>query len=946
MPELRVETSQLISTEGNRFGIDRRRLMEIRDQFIAVNKQRLALTRLSLQDRQNLVLDLIPLLFHINHPMLPGFINRQVPCGVCGFKPSKETLRDAKRLSRGFRYQPLDARHQSIEALFVMGSVGTIGQSPRSDLDIWVCHQSDLGPGGRAALAQKCEKISQWAHEINLDVCFFPMDSRRFRQGETLPLSEESSGNAQHGLLLDEFYRSAIHLGGKVPLWWFVPTEQESHYQDYVHELLYRRFVREQEVIDFGQPTIPAKEYITAAIWQLYKGIHSPHKSVLKLMLLEAYAASFPNTRLLSSEFKHRVHQGKQSARELDPYLLTAETIENYLRKPADRDKLELVRRCLYFKVGKALSQRPKTSPPSWQRVELQALVNRWGWSHNQLLHLDARRQWKARAVAKERHQLVRTLLLGYRQLSEFIQASRSPLMQKEISLLGRKLHAAFERRAGKIDFINPDISPDISEPYLSVIQKQADGDQWLLIEAQPSHRDEQRWLSRKPLKSAYSPAELLVWAYCNGVWSDQTQVWLQPAGRVAAAQARLYSALNQWLPLPINDATHNSFTERPSPRALLLVINLLGHALTSGPTQAVELDPLNMGRDTESLINDGHIAVHNSWNEVQVHSFTQNSLESLLTEYLKHITSAKNGGSPTITILCSGSEHARQLQQRVEQLVQHLTMAFRQPNSNSRFILFHSGIYSSWQVRQGQVQWQRLGDDEQLFRYLQQPQPVLSRVCLDRFALRGHPLQAMVSLPTRPAIQVGFRREADQADVLVLDEKGSLFQYRSSFHSEASLLRPLHQFLRNVVSRLSLEQDESGFVGVYPIEFYALKKQDGDKHYTAERLGVTRDIEDLPFFDIQVIVEVDSFDHIHYAIYSGDLEFHEAEYGQELFNAVATHILNLRHDQRRYPCYITDLDLSACSHIVSGDDPLQTSHYLRIKADIEHCLNLALREI
>ncbi|WP_206237707.1 class I adenylate cyclase, partial [Pseudomonas viridiflava] len=98
-------------------------------------------------------------------------------------------------------------------------------------------------------------------------------------------LSSDDCGTTQHYLLLDEFYRAAIWLAGRTPMWWLVPVYEEQNYEDYTHTLLSKRFIRASEVLDLGPMShIPPAEFIGAGLWQLFKGIESPYKSVLKLL--------------------------------------------------------------------------------------------------------------------------------------------------------------------------------------------------------------------------------------------------------------------------------------------------------------------------------------------------------------------------------------------------------------------------------------------------------------------------------------------------------------------------------------------------------------------------------------------------------------------------------------------------------------------------------------
>ena len=93
-------------------------------------------------------------------------------------------------------------------------------------------------------------------------------------------------------------------------------------------------------------------------------------------------------------------------------------------------------------------------------------------------------------------------------------------------------------------------------------------------------------------------------------------------------------------------------------------------------------------------------------------------------------------------------------------------------------------------------------------------------------------------------------------------------------------------------------------------------------------------------FYDVQAIIEPADSGRVHVTLYCNHREFSELEYGAELFAAVARHILNQRRGAERYPCYITDLDLSR----ILGDGQAQTIHYLRYKAQLEGALNSALQ--
>src|SRR5690625_906431 len=106
-------------------GLDRQELTRIKQRFLALNAERYRRALTGLSERQQDFFALLPLIFHVNHPMLPGYVSQQTPCGVAHYKPSKEDLRRARGQARSFRYnRELRARELHIDALFVMGRIG------------------------------------------------------------------------------------------------------------------------------------------------------------------------------------------------------------------------------------------------------------------------------------------------------------------------------------------------------------------------------------------------------------------------------------------------------------------------------------------------------------------------------------------------------------------------------------------------------------------------------------------------------------------------------------------------------------------------------------------------------------------------------------------------------------------------------------------------------
>ncbi|MCF6274454.1 MAG: class I adenylate cyclase, partial [Robiginitomaculum sp.] len=119
------------------------------------------------------------------------------------------------------------------------------------------------------------------------------------------------------------------------------------------------------------------------------------------------------------------------------------------------KERLELFRQCFYIKIKEPLSHEVKKN--SWRRGLFKQIVLDWGWTNEQFVLMDGKREWQIDMIAQQRNRLMNALTESYRFLSAFARQNTevSRVSQTELHVLGRKLYAAFERKAGKIDIIN-----------------------------------------------------------------------------------------------------------------------------------------------------------------------------------------------------------------------------------------------------------------------------------------------------------------------------------------------------------------------------------------------------------------------------------------------------------------------------------------------------------
>ena len=597
-----------------------------------LNQQRIdrALALMDLQSQR--VFHLIPALLHYNHPMMPGFYDQQVPFGIRSFTPNefqKQFVEDTE-LTLGGKLSETDS--PEILGLYTMGSTSSIGQSTSSDLDIWVCVSPDMDGGARDSLTNKCLLITDWAQTLGVEANFFLMDEQRFRSNHSEEMTGDNCGSSQHLLLLDEFYRSAVRLAGQRLLWQIIPPEMEECYDEYVHDLCNKGYIDCSQWIDFGKLNrIPAEEYFGSNLWQLYKSIDSPYKSVLKAILLEAYSWEYPHTQLLSLDTKRRFFADEPDLYGMDSYYLMLEKVTRYLERINDDTRLDLVRRCFYLKTHEKLSREAGVGSVAWRREALTEMTQSWNWDHETIVELDNRRNWKVEQVKVVHHALLDALMLSYRNLIQFARRNdiTSAISPQDISILARKLYAAFEVLPGKVTLLNPQISPDLHEPDLSFIevrQGQTNKAGWYLYK-QPliAHRI----LGQPSLEHHEYLSKLVAWSFFNGLITEST--------RLHSVVRDAHIDIDKFYQM-VSDL-RNTFSlrkRRPSMQALAspceisqlaMFINFENDPTSELSARSLKVDLksadiFSFGEEGQSLVGSVDLVYRNSWHEVRTLHF------------------------------------------------------------------------------------------------------------------------------------------------------------------------------------------------------------------------------------------------------------------------------------------------------------------------------------
>lgn len=890
---------------------------------------------------QQQFIDLLPLLFHGNYPLLPGFISSSTPAGIFEYSPSQRTLKAACKLITNFTYSAPAASKPTIEGLFLMGSVGSIAFSGNSDIDIWLCHHSELLPYEIDELEKKTQAIENWASTLDLEVHFFLMNSKNFQLGLDIPISSESSGETQHYLLLEEFYRTSVYIAGKSLAWWFIPPHQEHNYTNYLDHLITQRFINENELIDFGSlKGVPEKEFISATIWHIYKSLQSPHKSLLKLLLMECYASEYPNPKWLSLEIKQAVYQGCFTTIDLDPYSLIYLKVEAYLQQTQSVDRLVLARQNFFRKIMASTEEDMYPETQAAREHYFLDIAKRCHWPPGSLEKLKKHRYWDIKKAISEHEIILQQLTHSFRMIMGFASnhANQSYRDSNDLKLIGRKLFSFLEKKPGKIKIITTRNAVHKRELELSIVEvRYADDSQgWSLFLKNALLVNTTDFES---ILKCRTFIEILAWLVINDLYLPNQKIHFRskllniPAFQLHKALTQLdlfFKRHFSWNTSLANYQTVNTLINS------LIFINL-GIDFSDDKDNGLNLisecsDALTYNVGNKCLIQTIDRVSISSWSEIT--SSHHEGIEGLFDCLIAIINQHKQPLSHSdLKIVCYTPIRAKSIiQQRLENIFGTLVSLFTKisPDSAPRYILPGGNAYYIFQYVNRALSYRPLETNDQVLIELARPQEHFSPVYFDAAVPINTPIPLIYSFNNPKTIQLFYLDCKPAVTVYIIDERGALFCQQHTQSNPNQLITQYSIFFESIVNRnffdplvnieyYEIQTNSTGAISCRPIR---LKTPVAGKTTNLRITGITTE------------------NKLSYAIYCDEKEFSSLDHGNQVFQAVYHHIVRSRASKADYLVHITDIDLPLSVLGVDRHDQLQTIHFLNVKQKIENSLN------
>lgn len=491
--------------------------------FLAENRRRRKLAAEPLGPARDAFVRALPLL--LQSDIFERVTGKPTGCPPHAIDAYTPTLSDVEALrtlfGEGNAEQPPENAPR-IEALYSMGSTGSIAMTSKSDLDCWVCLPSHE-PSRQDAVSRKLAMISRWAEEeLGLESTFFVHSLDAVRTNDFGFSDAESSGSAQAILLKEEFYRTALKIAGRNLAWWLIPPGADARtYAGYLRIIARAPWGLPDRTTDFGHmDPIPATEYFGASLWQMVKAIKSPFKSIMKLGLLEAYITeSSAEHPPLCDRLKDSVTSGRHSLKHVDAYALLYTEVRNFYARQWDRDSAGLVDLAFLLKMNEEGAGTSRGSHLEALRNGLLTEIFRDGRPPMQF-------DRNSLPLLVELGDKVNSFILGvYDRVREQLAGAESTISPEDLTKLGRRLFAVFSRRENKLQRIPFLLPTKGAFTALLFSAEKAPGKKTLWIVSGlpadlPSRREYYAEIRRDT-----DPVRLMLWLVANGIYSPTQSV-------------------------------------------------------------------------------------------------------------------------------------------------------------------------------------------------------------------------------------------------------------------------------------------------------------------------------------------------------------------------------------------------------------------------------------
>ncbi len=887
---------------------------DVRQAFARWNQAQLQRMLEDYSTEQQAALQLIPLIFHINHRLLPGYNGPDTPAGIYGYKPEKDVIELGRQFNRRFNYQQERVlKNAIIDAVYLQQDF------IHKQLTLWLIHFPGLKPEQFHELNDKLQRVAAWLRNRDIHCHTHLLSAEQLASLEVDKLAQDVRVPA---LFIDQFYLQARCLAGKYPAWWLVPAHEEAKYARALQRIVDAMFVNPDEFIDLGAISVEEpRQLLEQASVETHHLYEAPEICWLKLVVLSTRFNHWPSVDSPASRLKLAIVD-QSSAAELTPESVCLALVEDLLEAPEDTIAAAEMQTLLM-----QLQQLPEDS--------ISPLVARLAQMHLQHAPLQHRKKTELagmmnglQALFQHIGELFSRMLFRYRQIDD--SEEHLPTLTAAEAMLGY-LKPTQERVA----VYNTRLLPEM------VIGR-------MILRFDPEHAPQQAWqlvlaldeVRERILGRFSNLLSLLAWALLNRLVDQGTQISIDhPSRMVKQIEARqVLETLLQRLDVEaLLHPREKLFEQDNRPQQALVFSHLTAsEEYQQRMASDTAFDPLLFGSEDELTVSCEQLVLH-SWGDVQVRQYTGNlGVLQCLCDWLS--TGDADAGRQPGDLHSYGYSAGISTfwSQRIEQIYADLQQFFYSDGHwSGRFVVRMGPEYFLIESQDTTLGVGRVGTEQQMLARLERASDQFKTTGIERFAFSDMPLGSIYKRNRAGVVQIFFQLLNRQCRTWVLDEQGSLWYQQQLWFDRSSYIAHWLYVMRNLRTRLkkiSYQQRELPGLEIFHLSNNALGVLEchpvGSESITAER----------GFIDVQLTVDVvDDQDRVS-LICDGHL-FDYGRYGDRVLDEAVRYIRGRFGRQGLQPVYVTDIEAPLRLYGVENREQIQVNHFLRYKRNIEQRL-------
>ena len=880
-------------------------VIDARDLYLQWNKQQLENLTDSLSDEFISIINLLPLLLHVNSRFLPGYIGVDVPFGIYSYIPDQETLKTAKLINKKFQYQEEGKiKNSAIDAVYFQKTIIDGG------MKFWVFKSVNLTKDQSDKLSDKLDKIVSWVSSKGLILNFEFLSSNEFCE------STKYSDNENKSIYLDYYYSEAILLAGKYPVWWLVPPNKNDEYSAFVEHIKQARFVEADEYLDLGSTNDFHKSDMLRYSVEKIKAVKkSAEICLVKLIVASRRCAAWPKVDGISIRLKDSLYQTNDN-------VSSTHIVSDILKEAFAHDSTSKQQ----YNLNKIILGLKRVS----------------GQLNPDVIDAFLGDDYHEQGFISEMDNIVSYLNL-FKFIGLMIKEKFSEIVNVcALSNTDAEYNSTLDVTVQNMLYFlsdNPDRvaiynNKDSNDIVLDRIQLQheidKETDKWSLVLSESEGNE-------KTIEGFNNLLALLAWCWLNRLVNRLTQVSINcPLQQVRQTEARymldvIIRAVNPQL---ISEIPLEAFDHSIRPLQSLLFLNFMDD-------KAFKLSPLLI---RNKLKNDNAISSRsqlyceqlaiNSWGDAYTKQYVgYMGVLKCLCDWTHYSPLDSMSLPQNLEVFGHDTGDSTHVAQRVNQIYSEMVSFFYQGRLvEGRFFLRFDSSFYVVRVEDGLLIPDKVGSKKELIETLEEPLNCFSPSMIEGKALVEEPLKEIYQLNKENILQVFFKVSNRRAYCWVLDEKGSLWRDVVEDYDRDSFVTHWLYLFRNIRNQLKKTSYENKELPSLEIKQISANQLGGLEFYLigSDSLTATKS-----FIDVQVTIEhQDEGDQL--SLSCNGRSFSYKDFQRNALIECVHYISSKMRIGGLLPVYVTDINVPLRLFNINQRDDIQSSHILKFKRTFE----------